>query len=148
MHDESQCDYVVGERPDVTEIRRMAEFIRPPMVDMVNHPPHYTGHPSGIQCIEIARHMTFGFGNALKYLWRADLKNGREDLAKARWYLVDAAEHADPVFLHGRRRKVVDLLHRVIAVETDPHRLLFFESVLFGSRLLALQAVNQMLDTG
>lgn len=58
--------------------------------DPVNHPAHYTGHPSGIECIEITRHMGFNLGNALKYIWRADLKgNALEDLKKARWYLDD-----------------------------------------------------------
>jgi hypothetical protein len=32
--------------------------------------------------------MGFNLGNALKYIWRADLKNDAiEDLKKARWYL-------------------------------------------------------------
>lgn len=55
--------------------------------DVVNHPKHYTNHPSGIECIEITQHMNFLMGNAMKYLWRADLKNGVEDLKKAAWYL-------------------------------------------------------------
>ena len=58
--------------------------------DPVNHPNHYTSHPSGIECIQITRHMGFNLGNALKYIWRADLKgNALEDLKKARWYLND-----------------------------------------------------------
>lgn len=57
--------------------------------DPVNHPKHYTSHPSGIECIEITRHMSFNVGNAFKYLWRADLKNGMEDLKKAKWYIED-----------------------------------------------------------
>jgi hypothetical protein len=57
------------------------------MADMVNHPPHYTAHPSGVECITITEHMGFCLGNALKYIWRADLKGGTEDLKKARWYL-------------------------------------------------------------
>jgi len=32
--------------------------------------------------------MSFCLGNAIKYLWRADLKNGIEDLEKARWYIT------------------------------------------------------------
>ena len=56
--------------------------------DNVNHPPHYTAHPSGVECIEIAEHYGFCIGNALKYLWRAGLKGDAvEDLKKARWYL-------------------------------------------------------------
>lgn len=58
------------------------------MTDMVNHPPHYTGHPSGVECITVTEHMGFCLGNAVKYIWRADLKNDAvEDLEKARWYL-------------------------------------------------------------
>lgn len=63
----------------------------PPMPphDPVNHPQHYTSHPSGIECIEITRHMNFNLGNAIKYLWRASLKGGVEDLKKAIWYISD-----------------------------------------------------------
>ncbi len=55
--------------------------------DPVNHPSHYTGHPSGVECIRITEHYNFCIGNAIKYLWRSDLKNGVEDLKKARWYI-------------------------------------------------------------
>lgn len=55
--------------------------------DNVNHPKHYNSHPSGVECIDIAEHMTFNLGNAFKYIWRADLKSGVEDLRKAAWYV-------------------------------------------------------------
>ena len=32
--------------------------------DPVNHPKHYTEHPSGIECIQITEHMGFNLGNA------------------------------------------------------------------------------------
>lgn len=58
--------------------------------DAVNHPAHYTQHPSGVECITITRHMGFNTGSAMKYLWRADLKaDAIEDLNKAAWYLHD-----------------------------------------------------------
>jgi hypothetical protein len=56
----------------------------------VDHPPHYNRHPSGVECVEIAEGFGFNLGNAIKYIWRAGLKDGTdvaEDLAKARWYL-------------------------------------------------------------
>jgi hypothetical protein len=62
------------------------------MIDNVNHPKHYTNHPSGIECITVTEHMSFCLGNAMKYLWRADLKNGIEDLEKARWYITREIE--------------------------------------------------------
>ena len=66
--------------------------------DNVNHPAHYNSHPSGIECIEIARHHNFNIGNTIKYIWRAGLKSEEgmedtdkqiEDLNKAIWYLQD-----------------------------------------------------------
>lgn len=66
--------------------------------DNVNHPKHYTSHPSGIECITITRHYCFSIGNAIKYLWRAGLKKEQgledrqkeiEDLKKAIWYIED-----------------------------------------------------------
>lgn len=56
--------------------------------DLVNHPPHYKNHPSGIECITITQHMNFCRGNAVKYIWRAGDKGDEiEDLKKARWYI-------------------------------------------------------------
>lgn len=60
--------------------------------DNVNHPKHYTSDPSGVECIEITRHCNFNIGNAIKYLWRAGLKDGNsdiQDLQKAIWYIQD-----------------------------------------------------------
>ena len=60
------------------------------MIDQINHPKHYTVHPSGIECIQITRHMGFNLGNAIKYIWRCDLKKDAiEDLKKAIWYIQD-----------------------------------------------------------
>ena len=42
--------------------------------DPVNHPAHYTSHPSGVECIDVARHHDFCIGNCIKYIWRAGLK--------------------------------------------------------------------------
>jgi len=56
--------------------------------DMVNQPPHYKKHPSGVECITIAEHFNFNLGNAVKYIWRSGEKGcALEDLRKARWYL-------------------------------------------------------------
>ena len=61
--------------------------------DLVNHPPHYTQHPSGVECITITKYASFPIGNAIKYLWRVSWgkKGGPldqlRDLEKARWYI-------------------------------------------------------------
>lgn len=66
--------------------------------DNVNHPKHYTSHPSGVECIDIIRHYCFDIGNVIKYCWRAGLKHEEgmsnldkeiEDCEKAEFYLHD-----------------------------------------------------------
>ena len=64
------------------------------MNDPVNHPSHYTS--GSVECIDaitaalachtnpVAAWLT---GQVIKYLWRWPMKNGVEDLKKARWYL-------------------------------------------------------------
>lgn len=74
-------------------MREHCEFIIHQMTsakDTIN-PSHYKSHPSGIECIQITRHMSFNTGNAMKYIWRAGLKSpsATEDLNKAMWYLHD-----------------------------------------------------------
>lgn len=60
--------------------------------DNVEHPKWYTSDPSGVECIQITRWRNFNIGNAIKYLWRAGLKEGNsniQDLRKAIWYIQD-----------------------------------------------------------
>lgn len=59
----------------------------PEIPDAVNHPPHYNAHPANIECIDVIEHFSLNVGNAMKYLWRAGLKDDEiEDLRKAQWY--------------------------------------------------------------
>ena len=60
-------------------------------VDMVNHPPHYRGHPKGIECIDVIEDNPFvNLAQSQKYVWRVSW-GGKgddiEDLEKAVWYL-------------------------------------------------------------
>lgn len=101
-----ECDFKTSDHkylPDAidewNEINETPEAITPQVnnnhADNINHPAHYNEHPAHctcsrrIECIDITRHMSFNLGNVFKYVWRADLKNGIEDLEKAAWYLAD-----------------------------------------------------------
>lgn len=63
------------------------------MSDNVCHPKHYT--QGGIECIEAIKAATVGktgieafcVGNAIKYLFRYENKNGLEDVKKSQWYI-------------------------------------------------------------
>lgn len=66
--------------------------------EKVNHPSHYTY--GDIEIMDFIEQVTkdykpelaFAIGNAIKYISRANRKNGKEDLDKARWYLNRAFE--------------------------------------------------------
>jgi len=68
------------------------------LYDKVNRPTHYTY--GDIEIIDFIEQVTkdykpelaFAIGNAIKYISRANRKNGKEDLDKARWYLNRAFE--------------------------------------------------------
>lgn len=72
--------------------------------EAVNHPAHYNA--GKVECIDALEAATasltgieaFNTASAIKYLWRWKLKNGVEDLKKARWYLdrlISALEPSD-----------------------------------------------------
>lgn len=66
------------------------------MSDPINHPEHYTSHPSGVECITVTEHFGFNVGNAIKYLWRAGLKgDALADLRKAAWYVQREIERRE-----------------------------------------------------
>lgn len=81
---------VPGSTSPKSKIIREAKKILDQKNDPVNHPSHYTAHPSGIECIEITRHENFNCGNAIKYIWRRNEKgNPIQDLKKAIFYIQD-----------------------------------------------------------
>lgn len=84
---EGNCD------PDWRETKAKsdkAEVEAPQTYDPVNHPSHYTDRVPGIECISVVENFDFCRGGAIKYIWRAGLKDPTkeiEDLRKARWLL-------------------------------------------------------------
>lgn len=73
------------------------------MSDNVHHPAHYTA--GAVECIDALEAATTGLSGgeaictatAIKYLWRWKLKNGVEDLKKARWYLDRLISKLEPL---------------------------------------------------
>lgn len=77
--------------------------------DPVNHPSHYCSDNSGIECIQITRWRNFNIGNAIKYLWRAGLKDEAtqiQDLKKAIWYINDEIERLKMIDYDKRKEKL------------------------------------------
>jgi hypothetical protein len=74
------------------EVTQQAEFLEAMGEqlghDPVNHPAHYSSHPSGVECIQVTEWFNFNVGNAIKFLWRSNEKGERmQDLRKAAWYI-------------------------------------------------------------
>lgn len=88
------------------------------MNDAVNNPGHYTNQE--VECIEVTQHLNFLLGNAVKYLWRFQNKNGNEDLEKAKWYLKrQLTTYLD---LKVRPHKVVALLTKISGLNFLPEQ--------------------------
>lgn len=83
-----RADGTVEKYENANQEKSMSNESETAKPDYVNHPPHYATHPSGVECVDIAEHLSFNLGNALKYLWRAKGKGREEeDLQKCLWYL-------------------------------------------------------------
>ena len=67
--------------------------------DPVNHPDHYTN--GSIECLDAIKaalgenYKYYVQGNLIKYIWRFPLKNGKQDLEKAQFYLNDLLSNYD-----------------------------------------------------
>lgn len=67
----------------------MNEHEQPMAYEEVHHPAHYR-MPGGVEVIDLAEHLPFNTGNAIKYASRAGRKPGVDavtDLRKAIFYL-------------------------------------------------------------
>lgn len=126
------------------------------MSDNVNNPKHYTSHPSGIECIELTEHLNFNRGNALKYVWRHELKNAsKQDLQKAAWYInreiaresvIDPTQYAQP---HRNFEAAYDTLYEYYLAYAQCEFMGFVDDIIFGhdSDLNdALRYVNNLIE--
>lgn len=125
------------------------------MSDSVNHSSHYTSHPSGVECITVAEHMSFNVGNAMKYLWRADLKGDAiEDLRKAAWYVnreIERRTKAHSMSTGGGmigRMTLQEAVDKVIAGDRESAGSPPQPVVIESDPDSPMEIVNRIVDTG
>ncbi|MCG2197244.1 DUF3310 domain-containing protein [Staphylococcus epidermidis] len=90
--------WTINDNHDFYSLPNENEETEKTLDDKVNHPSHYTY--GDIEVVDFIEQVTkdykpelaFAIGNAIKYISRANRKNGKEDLDKARWYLNRAFE--------------------------------------------------------
>ena len=86
----------------------------------VDHPRHYTSHPSGVETVEITEWLPFNLGNCVKYIMRREHKgNERQDLEKALWYARREKERQRDAFRCPIPAGLVERVTRVAAAEPD-----------------------------
>lgn len=121
------------------------------MADMVNHPKHYKGHPSGIECFQVAKHLSMPIGTAFKYVYRFEDKwDPTEDLEKAIWY-VEHAPSCHPSETGATKLDVIRDVHAMVAADYATGRAACVErarfnlAVLAGDRLKMLSALRALI---
>ncbi|WP_447550343.1 DUF3310 domain-containing protein [Staphylococcus epidermidis] len=90
--------WTIDDSYDFYSLANENEPVEMTLDDKVNRPSHYTY--GDIEVVDFIEQVTkdykpelaFAIGNAIKYISRANRKNGKEDLDKARWYLNRAFE--------------------------------------------------------
>jgi len=103
--------------------------------DMVNKPPHYNGHPSGLECKDIAAYFPSQIANAIKYMWRYEDKGKPvEDLLKCQWYLTEVIDNTNHEFTYEGlliAKKFIPKknIDKFIKAETNPWRLEFMKQI-------------------
>lgn len=124
------------------------------MTHPVHSPSHYTSHPSGIECIQVTRHMNFNLGNAVKYLWRNGLKDGQpavQDLEKAIWYIQDEIDKMHRAAVKNRISEIKTDIANYLADESKADKMLFLDTETTGldgaARIIQLAIIDEDGDT-
>ena len=89
------------------------------MHDVINHPLHYTLHPTGIECFDVIKGMPHELSNPVKYTFRTDLKNGIEDLNKAIWYLKKCDEETFRLLEHYYNPVMHEFINQSFEIKCD-----------------------------
>lgn len=114
--------------------------------DVVNHPSHYTSHPSGIECFDITKHLGLPIGTATKYAWRTGLKDtlkAKEDLEKAKWYVENCPEDEIPTeFSNETRQLIVDAAIFDINNDNNPRAMFLLAIIGSDSRSRMVGVLN------
>ena len=88
--------------------------------EMVNHPDHYM-NASGVECIDVVKHMMFSSGNAMKYIYRLGNKDeAKQEIKKAIFYLnVASQENEYNDYRNITKEAMKVLFDKIIAVQPE-----------------------------
>ena len=122
--------------------------------EKVCHPRHYNQSPSGIECIELIEHLPCNLANAVKYLWRAGLKQSEtplRDLESAKWYTERERQRIDLYELEGEPCPKTDVMWRALArkvIASDDNSVLadYLDGLLGGDFMEMIAALDHAIS--
>lgn len=118
----------------------------------VEKQPHYNAHPSGVECLSIVNKLPFAVGNVIKYVWRANHKNGVEDLQKAMVYIhrgsIKEKSMAELVAasIAGDHKVVSDIIHVVSSEPQDSPLSHILKAVLISTYDTGMHYTHHILN--
>lgn len=112
------------------------------MKDNIN-PNHYKTRKH--ECIEFTRLLNFNLGNAFKYIWRFEHKNGKEDLEKALWYLRDQIENR-PVMLDMTPSEYDLMANKAVCCGFEYVHLNALKGVLFAAYMQSYEELSMAIN--
>lgn len=113
--------------------------------DNINQPRHYTSHPSGVECWQVIKSTPKEIADVIKYLWRKDLKNGREDILKSVWYLHKQAYLTYKV-ISSHKEYGVNLAYALIALDEERKMSREYKTWVDDPTLIGLTVLGQALE--
>jgi len=139
--------FAIGENLDYLNWK--ATYEQANKSDAIN-PKHYTAHKSGIECIEITRHLSFARGNAIKYLWRCGKKDSlNQELKKAIWYLNDELINGGNVDYGMNTSMILSDKLDVLAEYESAQYIYLLKDIIFGQKetlKMAIHTIEGMCD--
>jgi len=102
------------------------------LLDRVS-PSHYRSHPSGVECIEISKHLSGCLAQSFQYLWRCGQKDDPvQELEKAMWFIeveltVDNKHYLLPSMVNSK-------LNDVLAAEPDAQKAEAFKHIVLANQ--------------
>lgn len=120
------------------------------MSDKVNHPKHCKDGP--FEYIELSRMLSSDWGQAVRYCFRWQQKNGVKDLKKARWFINDAITHNVPFFAACCKQDA-DILEAqairllgILQAENWADLERFWRKLKWGDRVDALEVLTEKIN--
>jgi len=104
-----------------------------PKEDDAINPSHYKSHPSGVECIDISKHLSGCLAQAFQYVWRCGQKDDPiQELDKAIWFIK--AEMTVDEYAIVNYSAIEDNIVLVRNAEIDNHKAIALTNIAIANK--------------